>query len=66
VVKRLILAFLYNDAELKKAVLKHVMDNENTINLSTIKDSQEWVELGKKNPKVAGEIWNAISQKINS
>jgi hypothetical protein len=22
--------------------------------------------LGNKNPKVAGEIWNAISKKINS
>jgi hypothetical protein len=66
VVKRLILAFLYNDAEFKEVVLNHVMDNENAINLSSIKDSQEWIELGNKNPKVAGEIWNAISKKINS
>jgi hypothetical protein len=65
VVKRLILAFIYNNARLKKPALKYIMNKTNAGNVSTIKNSHKWIELDKKNPKLAEEIWNAISKKIN-
>jgi hypothetical protein len=63
VFERLVMAFVYSDAELKKAVLAHIMDKSNQINCATLLTSQDWTDLLAKNSKVANEICNAILSK---
>lgn len=57
------MAFLFNDADLKKPVLKHVMNKENAINCRTIWISKFWIDLTAKNSKLAEEICGAILDK---
>jgi hypothetical protein len=60
VLARLIMAFTYNDSELKKPALEHIVNKTNAVNCSTIIVSREWVELIAKNPDLAGKISVAI------
>jgi hypothetical protein len=54
------MAFTYNDAELKKPALEHIMDKTNAVNCFTMMASREWAELIAKNPGLAGDISAAI------
>jgi hypothetical protein len=63
VLDRLIMAFMYNDAELKQAGLQHLMNKGNAVNYSNLPVSQEWFKLLSSNRKLAEEIWDAISSK---
>jgi hypothetical protein len=63
VFERLVMAFLYNDADLKNAALKHVMDDKNGVNRVSILTSRDWTELLAKNLELAKDICKAIISK---
>lgn len=62
---RLKLAYLYNDSELKEATLNYIMKKSNAFNYKVLLNSPQWFEFCGKNPKLAGEISNAILNKID-
>jgi hypothetical protein len=54
------MAFTYNDSELKKPALEHIVDKTNAVNCFTMMVSREWAELVAKNSCLAEEISAAI------
>jgi len=61
---RLQLAFVYNDAELKQNVLEYICDKSSEGNFRYIVKTREWKTLLIEDEKMAGEISDAVLDKI--